>query len=299
MLQFVVSPIRGANTKRQILSIISKIFDPLGLIGPIVTKAKLIMQETWRTKCNWNDPLLASINERWARFRQDLEGVENLFIPRRIISCEKPTRLVLQGFCDASEGAYGACLYVQAEDEEGALTSRLLIFKSPVKPLSILRLELCSAVLLTRLIETVRRNVRIKFDDVQAWSDSMVTLYWIHGNASRWKSFVANRVLEITQTLPAEKWNHVRGEENPADLISQGTSPRYLKEAELWWLGPPWLRERCPESKYGIRHKPSKDIIEISQVEERKPTMTCHFSTKGYMTVQEVIKKCSTASRIE
>jgi len=43
--QFYVQ-MEAANSKREILSAISKFFDPLGLMGPITTTAKLIIQET-------------------------------------------------------------------------------------------------------------------------------------------------------------------------------------------------------------------------------------------------------------
>lgn len=49
--QFFVRRTEAANTKREILSAISKFFDPLGVVGLIITMAKLIMQETWRIDC--------------------------------------------------------------------------------------------------------------------------------------------------------------------------------------------------------------------------------------------------------
>ncbi|XP_049300532.1 uncharacterized protein LOC125774298 [Anopheles funestus] len=41
------NPVPIANTKRQLLSSVAQIFDPLGLIGPVVCKAKLMMQQAW------------------------------------------------------------------------------------------------------------------------------------------------------------------------------------------------------------------------------------------------------------
>ncbi|XP_011858458.1 PREDICTED: uncharacterized protein LOC105556013 [Vollenhovia emeryi] len=207
MFCFSVKRTESATTKRQVLSTISKIFDPLGLIGPILTAAKILMQETWRIEAQWDEHLPSTFVEKWEQFRQDLNSVEAILIPRRIISCDKPERISLFGFCDASEAAYGACLYIQAEDKNGILTSRLLCSKSrvaPVKPTSIPRLELCSAVLLARLIASVRKGLRVRINDIRAWFDSTVALCWIRGDVSRWKLFVANRVSEITQILPAE-----------------------------------------------------------------------------------------------
>lgn len=205
--QFFVHGMEAAKTKCEILSAISKLFDPLGLIGPVITTAKIIMQTTWRTECRWDESLPANIVEKWEQFQKDLSTAETVLIPRRIIPSEAITSIYLQGFCDASENAYGACLYVQSKDERGVLKSRLLCSKSrvaPIKPTSIPRLELCSAVLLAHLITEVRRNLNVNIDGIQAWTDSQVVLWWIRSDAARWKPFVAHRVAEIVELLPAK-----------------------------------------------------------------------------------------------
>ena len=68
--QFSVQQVEAATTKRQILSAISKFFDPLGLIGPILISDKLLMQETWRIDCNWDETLPRTFIEKWEVFRQ-------------------------------------------------------------------------------------------------------------------------------------------------------------------------------------------------------------------------------------
>ncbi|XP_076396729.1 uncharacterized protein LOC143265930 [Megachile rotundata] len=45
----------GKITKRSILPNIAKIFDPLGLLGPIILVAKLIMQDCWKLKIGWDE----------------------------------------------------------------------------------------------------------------------------------------------------------------------------------------------------------------------------------------------------
>ncbi|XP_011859616.1 PREDICTED: uncharacterized protein LOC105557081 [Vollenhovia emeryi] len=216
--QFFVQGAEAAKTKREVLSAISRIFDPLGLIGPILTTAKLIMQETWRSGGQWDESLPILLAKKWEQFRRDLNDVQMISIPRRVIPSKNTSKIYLHGFCDASAGACGACLYVQAEDEQGTYTSRLLCSKSriaPIKPISIPRLELCSAVLLARLIDSVRRNLKVHIDGILAWSDSQVTLCWIRGDVTRWKPFVANRVSEIIELLSANRWNYVKGPKIP------------------------------------------------------------------------------------
>ena len=165
--------------------------------------------------------------------------------------------------------------------------------------MSIPRLELCSAVLLAQSIAGIQITLRGRIDGVQAWSDSTVALCWIRGSVSRWKTFVANQVSEIIQRVPAGLWNHVRGEENPADLISRGTSPRSLKDSELWWSGPSWLKEKFSALQRDAGYQPSPEIIGIIETEERKAAPTCHLVSEEHHTIQEVIDKFSSLTRIE
>ncbi|GFY09017.1 integrase catalytic domain-containing protein [Trichonephila clavipes] len=44
-------------TKREVLSIIARLFDPLGFLGPILTKARLLLQKLWVFKLEWDEPL--------------------------------------------------------------------------------------------------------------------------------------------------------------------------------------------------------------------------------------------------
>ncbi|XP_055604343.1 uncharacterized protein LOC129752593 [Uranotaenia lowii] len=243
-------PFQAVFTKRQVLSTIAKIFDPLGLIGPVVTIAKVFMQEIWKIASDWSDPLPASFNQRWRTYLTHLREVWRIKVPRRSISIDKPTRIYLHGFCDASELAYGAVIYLRAIDKYGNTSSRLLCSKSKVCPINrptIPRSELCAAALLAELIKTVKQNLRLEINQTLAFSDSMTTLAWIAGDPSRWKTFVANRVVQINEILPAINWRHVRTHQNPADLLSRGAAPVSLAENHLWWSGPDWEPESLRE----------------------------------------------------
>lgn len=69
-------------TKRQLLSQIRKIFDPLGLLGPIVLKAKLYMREVWLDGCGWDEPLPVELTSRWKAFERQFEDLRALKIVR-------------------------------------------------------------------------------------------------------------------------------------------------------------------------------------------------------------------------
>ncbi|XP_018395454.1 PREDICTED: uncharacterized protein LOC108773960, partial [Cyphomyrmex costatus] len=300
--QFAMRELKAVNTKRQMFSAISKFFDPLGLVGPIITRAKLFMQETWKIDCNWDDQLPDELLRRWKKFMDELMAIGRLRVPRCIVACDDARRLILHGFCDASELAYGACIYMQVENSQGEFSSRVLCSKSriaPIKTVSLPRLELCGAVLLARLLVVVRTAIQVPIENVRAWSDSEIVLYWIKGDPSRWKPFVCNRVSEIIETLPAKHWSHVSGKENPADVISRGASPRQLENLELWWAGPPWLLTGEISSDDDCGVKLPMENHESIMTERRKAKQACQIIVQGQPCIQMLLENISFLTKIE
>ena len=53
--QFRVKADRSPTTKREILSVTSGIFDPLGWISPFTLRAKLVLQSICRCSSDWDD----------------------------------------------------------------------------------------------------------------------------------------------------------------------------------------------------------------------------------------------------
>ncbi|GFX22740.1 integrase catalytic domain-containing protein [Trichonephila clavipes] len=116
-LAFSVSSIADVSdsctiTKRSVLSTTAKNFDPLGLISPVVTKVKLVMQELWRLKLDWKDSLPIHLETQWKRFVKSLAAINNLNIPRYIL-LDDALRIELHEYCDSSLRAYGAAIYVK------------------------------------------------------------------------------------------------------------------------------------------------------------------------------------------
>lgn len=135
-------------TKRMILSVIAKLFDPLGLEGPVLINAKIILQILWSLKVDWDKKLPTELQSKRINFVQNLSKLNVLKILRRVISIENPTSFEIHGFSDASESAYGACVYLRAINVQSNNTStHLMCAKSrvaPLKALSLSRLELCT-----------------------------------------------------------------------------------------------------------------------------------------------------------
>jgi hypothetical protein len=152
----------NAITKRSILSIAAKFYDPLGLISPVTLQFKQMFQELCKSKLDWDEPLNDEFCEEWNKIVQILKEANNMSIPR----CYCPDSFgseikstELHSFGDASESAYSACVYVRCEHSEG-IHCDLVASKTRVAPMSkqtIPRLELLSSLLSFRLTESVKK----------------------------------------------------------------------------------------------------------------------------------------------
>ena len=232
-------------TKRSILSVIAQIFDPLGLLSPCVIIMKILLQKLWLHKLSWDDSLPTDISDMWDKFMKALPCLNHLRIPRMVI-CDLQKHIGLHIFSDASQNAYGACVYVRSVNENGEAQVRLLLAKSrvaPIKPTTIPRLELCGALVGVSLYEKVMKSFRIKVRHTTFWTDSMIVLGWLKILPSKLQPFVRNRVAEIIDKTGSCTWRHVPTEENPADLISRGIEPNFIQSSDLWWFGPNYLNK--------------------------------------------------------
>lgn len=230
-------------TKRSVLAQIMRIFDPIGLISPVVITAKIMLQSLWLLKLSWDHELPDDIKRSWLSLKMELPKLNVLEIPRHV-KCSNAISVQLHGFADASQRAYGACLYVRSVDTDSKVHSHLLCSKTrvaPLKSLSIPRLELCGALLLSQLFHKVQSSMTLNFDSFFLWSDSTIVLAWIRSSPHELQTFVANRVSEIQQLTRPEYWRYVPTSLNPADILSRGLSPKQLLECSSWFIGPSYL----------------------------------------------------------
>lgn len=278
-------------TKRNILARVAQVYDPLGLVGPIVVQIKILIQRLWQSKCNWGEEVTNDIKNMWIQWKSQISSVEELLIPRRII-CDNPVEIELHGFCDASE--YGACIYLRSTNSRSEYTVRLLCAKSrvaPIKKISLPRLELCGVVLLTKLGRNVLQRLTVQIHKVYYWSDSTIVLSWIAREPTQWKTFVANRVAEIQRETKEALWYHVKSEDNPADLLSRGVNPDKLKDKKMWWEGPQVLHQNSVFVPF------SDENIQGDVIERRTTSLFVHNGERdAYL---EIIEKFSSLSRAQ
>lgn len=193
-------------TKREVLSYISKFYDPLGFVSPIIVKAKSIMQKLWSEELAWHDSLSKKLADEWLQFTNSLAAMEPIYINRNIQLDSSVSAVQLIGFADASSSTgYGCCIYLRTVHKTGESKLYLLCSKSRInpcsKPLTIPRLELNANLLLAKLMNKVYTTLKTKIniDDVYLFSDSKIALAWLETEPTKLLAYVSNRVRVIQE----------------------------------------------------------------------------------------------------
>ena len=145
---------------------------------------------------------------------------------------------------DASRRGYAAVSYHRIVDQEGKIHCIFVMGKArntPIKELSIPRLELQAAVQATRLSKTILGELEESVKEVHYWSDSMMVLQYIRNKTRRFNTYVANRLTEIHESSTQDQWHFVPGTLNPADEGSRGMHSQSFSAKSRWLTGPSFL----------------------------------------------------------
>ncbi|CAH2226607.1 jg25712, partial [Pararge aegeria aegeria] len=178
-------------TKRIMLSEISKIYDPLGFLSPITLLVKHLIQTLWISGVGWDEQPPKPICELWANILSEFSLFENISLPRHVLPSYR--EIQIYGFSDSSEKAYAGCVYLRVTDQSDNIHTFLVIAKTKVsslKRISLPRLELCGAVLVSKLIEKPRGK-------------------WFHDNSNT-SLREGSVVVLIDNTLPPLQWRLAR-----------------------------------------------------------------------------------------
>ena len=130
-------------TKRNFLSALVTIFDPLGLIAPLVLQGKLLLQQLWLNKVGWDELLSKEHNQIALNFLKDLSQIDIFEFPRKAVTLHSELHI----FVDSSSKAFGAETYsYDRTNESKLLTSKQRVTPCGKKKLTIPKLELTATL---------------------------------------------------------------------------------------------------------------------------------------------------------
>lgn len=281
-------------TKRILLSEISQLYDPLGWLSPVTITAKIIFQRVWELNLGWDEQLPAEIQNDWLKLREQISVLKTIKINRWIGGTKK--FIDLYGFCDASEKAYACIVYTRVINENGEPVVNLLTAKTRVAPLAqkitLPRLELCGALLLSQLMEKAKQSLNDYILTIWAWSDSKVVLAWLQGEETKWERYVENRVKKIKQVIPPRQWSYIESKSNPADCATRGVDPKNLLNLNLWWNGPEILK-----TFMGTNDKEPINCLFTSNIDKKGKVTTLEQNNDNIIV--NIINKCSSLTRVK
>jgi len=267
----------GKITRRSMLSFIAAMYDPLGILGPVLVVGKMLLQEATRRKLSWDDKVPEDLCDQWESWLIALATLSQVRIPRCIkLHDSFDAVFELHHFCDASERAYGCCSYLRTVMKDGDIRVSLLFAKArvtPLKTMSIPRLELQAAVLAVNADRMLKSELDFDLLKSSFWTDSEIVLSYICNETKRFQTFVGNRIGTIRQFSQPSQWHHVRGSDNPADIISRGS---YVESDQLWLRGPDFLKfHRSDWKMSSCNISLAEDDPEIKQASKISPITAC------------------------
>jgi len=146
------------DKRRDVVSEIFKIFDPLGLFSPIVIKAKIFMQGLTKEKFECNEELPTQLQSEWKQFREDIKILSDIKIFRHVFDGKIPVSKEIHTFVDALENAYAVAIYLRVTVQLLCAKSRL----APVNTITFPRLELKATVLGAQLTATIKEQLSLQ-----------------------------------------------------------------------------------------------------------------------------------------
>ena len=237
-------------TRRGLLGITNALFDPLGLVSPVVLEARLLFRSLCQMKVGWDDKVPDSDAAKWKKWKDSLVALNDLKIERWCKGPKGATDLQLHAFADASTVARGSVCYLRYIDSDQQIRCSLLMAKSLLagsENQTVPRLELEAALDAVKLAKVVQSELELEKCPCVYWTDSTIVLHSLRAETKKFPVFSRNRLSQIERLTCVYDWHHVPSSLNPADLASRGCSATALVSSPVWLNGPEFLRKSHEE----------------------------------------------------
>ncbi|XP_070548923.1 uncharacterized protein [Ptychodera flava] len=289
-------------TRRGILSIISSVYDPIGLAAPFILPARILLQDLCRRGIGWDAKIKEDDRKKWLRWLSDLPKLENVSTQR----CYKPADFgevkvrEIHHFSDASEYGYGVASYIRLINENGRIHCAFLMGKArvaPLKKITIPRLELTAATVAVRMNRMLEEELDIKNDKVYFWTDSTSVIKYCANETSRFHTFVANRINIIREGSDSKQWKYVDTKANPADDASRGLTVDKFLQNKRWLRGPDFLWKR--ESEWPTQQDISRALGNKDPEVKREASVYSTVLVEQEFGVEKILLRYSSMMKLK
>ena len=235
-------------TRRGILSMLSQVFDPLGIALPYLVYGRRIMQKAFicSNSNDWDSPLPAKLQKEWQQWLKHLPQLEKISLSRCYhTKGARPNTYELHTFGDASNVGIAAVTYLRFKKND-SWDCAFVRGKGHILPKGVAwatpRHELDASLMAAKLHVEVLKALELPIVKEILWTDSETVLSWLTNAVRRPKVFVYNRRRDILRITSSEQWRYVNTAHNPSDLATRGLPTRKITSESIWLKGPEFLR---------------------------------------------------------
>ena len=243
----------SCSTKRDIVSAISSVFDPIGMVSPVLVEAKLFMRKLCQSKFSWDEKLPEELITEWRGYANKLDDAfsnHDMCMQREVANDHDPASLII--FADSSKQSYGFAIYCIQNGKSKLLFSKFKLVPIPTKTLP--TLELLAIFLAVKCTLTLVSNVNfhIPVKDITFLTDSQVALSWVlTGRIVKKNIFVSNRIKDMSVFKESFsnmnidlKFSYIPTEHNMADIVTKPINiSKFCAQKDFWMNGPVWLTQ--------------------------------------------------------
>ena len=161
-------------SQRKNLSLVSSLFEPIGLFAPFIVHMRRFLKSIWtKNGQHWDNEVEPGEEAEFLRWKDQFPVVAETSIDRTYFKRESD-KTELHVFADASEDTMCAVAYLRSQPKEYSADLAFIIEKcreAPKRHLPIPRLELQAAVMVVRLKEQIVKEQEMKINSCSFWSD--------------------------------------------------------------------------------------------------------------------------------
>ena len=208
-------------TRRDCVSKVSEVFDPLGKAAPIIGGMKIDLHELISRKLDWDDPIPPELKDLWLKNFETIQGLRDVTFNRAIVPPNpKNMKICTLDTADASTQLICVAIYARFSLTDGGHSCQLVFARTKIVPkdMSVPRAELLAATINATTGHIVKTSFGKYFDKSLKFTDSQIALFWINSTRSELKLWARNRVIEINRLTDVNSWRYIKSCDMIADL---------------------------------------------------------------------------------
>ena len=222
-------------TRRELLSQVSGLYDPVGLVTPAKQKGAILVRRAFQeaksencpVKDTWDLALSDCLREDVVKLFEEYIQLGKIKFIRALTPPCFTDRLWAVTFSDGSEHAYGAVMYLRWNSNQGPIV-RLVESNAILSHLDhrddAVKAEMCGAVFATHLKKYFELHSRIQVERWYHFVDSQTVLGAVQRESYGYQTFFANRIREIQSSTKTQDWWWAPGSQNIAQNGKLGQS---------------------------------------------------------------------------